>query len=105
MTTDVHGHSQQAAAVRFAPLGRSRPRWLVPGLLVVIVSAGLVLAGAIPFSTAVNAGLIGGMLLMHLGGHGGHGGHRADAADGSGESAIEAPMQEPGKPARPGGCH
>ena len=104
MTTDVHDHSQQAAAVRVAPMGRSRPRWLVPGLLVVMAGGGLVLAGVIPFSTAVSAGLIGGMLLMHLGGHGGHGGHPADA-DGSGESGGKAPVQDSDKPARPGGCH
>ena len=99
MTTDVHDHSQQTAAVRVAPMGRSRPRWLVPGVLVVMAGAGLVLAGVMPFSTAVSAGLIGGMLLMHLGGHGGHG------ANGAGESETKAPVQEPGKPARPGGCH
>ena len=104
MTTDVHDHSQQAAAVRVAPMGRSRPRWLIPGVIAVITGAGLVLAGVIPFSTALSAGLIGGMLLMHLGGHGGHGGHPADA-DGSGESGGKAPVQEPDKPARPGGCH
>lgn len=96
MTTDVHDHSQQAAAVRVAPMGRSRPRWLVPGVLVVITGAGLVLAGVIPFSTAVSAGLIGGMLLMHLGGHGGHGGTT---------SAGETPVDEADKPARSGGCH
>ena len=105
MTTDVHDHSQQATAARVAPMGRSRPRWLVPGLIAVITGAGLVLAGVIPFSTALSAGLIGGMLLMHLGGHGGHGGHGADAADRAGQSDSKAPVQDSDKPARPGGCH
>ncbi len=81
------------------PVGRSRPRWLVPGLLVVIAGAGLVLAGVISFSTAVSAGLIGGMLLMHLGGHGGHGAHSG------GQSDTREPVEETGKSARPGGSH
>lgn len=109
MTTDVHDHSQHAAVARVAPMGRSRPRWLIPGVIALVTGAGLVLAGVIPFSTAVSAGLIGGMLLMHLGGHGGHGGHGADAADGpaggAGQSGGTAPVQDSDKPARPGGCH
>ena len=106
MTTDVHDHSQQATAARVAPMGRSRPRWLVPGLIAVITGAGLVLAGVIPFSTAVSASLVGGMLLMHLGGHGGHGGHGADAADDDkGQPGSTATIQDSDKPARPGGCH
>jgi len=100
MTTDVHDHSQQAASVRVAPMGRSRPRWLIPGVIAVVTGAGLVLVGVIPFSTAVSAGLIGGMLLMHLGGHGGHG-----ADDDKGQSDSTAPVQDSDKPARPGGCH
>lgn len=58
-----------------APLGTTRPRWLLPGLVVGIVLAGLVLAGAVSLSLVVYAGLFGGMILMHLGGHGGHGSH------------------------------
>ena len=103
MTTDVHDHSQQAAAVRVAPMGRSRPRWLIPGVIAVITGAGLVLAGVIPFSTAVSAGLIGGMLLMHLGGHGGHGADAAD--DDKGQPDSTAPVQDADKTTRPGGCH
>ncbi len=53
----------------------TRPRWLLPGLAVAIVVAGLVVAGVVSLSTALYAGLFGGMLLMHLGGHGMHGGH------------------------------
>lgn len=105
MTTDVHDHSQQAASVRVAPMARPRPRWLIPGLIAVITGAGLVMAGVIPFSTAVSAGLIGGMLLMHLGGHGGHGAGAATADDDKGQSDSTAPVQDSDKPARPGGCH
>ena len=53
----------------------TRPRWFVPGIAVGVVVAGLVLAGVVSLSTALSAGLFGGMLLMHLGGHGMHGGH------------------------------
>lgn len=53
----------------------ARPRWLMPGLLVVIAAAGLVVAGVLSLSTVLYAGLFGGMILMHVGGHGGHGSH------------------------------
>ena len=57
------------------PTTAVRPRWLMPGLLVVIGAAGLVVAGVLSLSTVLYAGLFGGMILMHLGGHGGHGAH------------------------------
>jgi hypothetical protein len=53
----------------------ARPRWLLPGLLVGIAAAGLVIAGVLSLSTVLYAGLFGGMMLMHVGGHGGHGGY------------------------------
>ena len=56
------------------PVPRARPRWLLPGLVGVIVAAGLVLANVASLSTVLYVGLIGGMILMHAG-HGGHGGH------------------------------
>ena len=52
-----------------------RPRWLMPGLVVGVVAVALVVFGVLSASTVLYAGLIGGMVLMHLGGHGGHGGH------------------------------
>lgn len=99
MTTEAHDHARSATTVTSPTAPRSRPRWLIPGLVVVIVGAGLVLTGVISASSAVSAGIIGGMLLMHLGGHGGHGAH------GSATSASEAPVDEAHKSARSGGCH
>jgi hypothetical protein len=52
----------------------SRPRWLLPGLVLAIIAGGLVVAGVVSLSTVLYAGLFGGMILMHAGGHG-HGGH------------------------------
>lgn len=100
MTIEAHDHARSATSVTppAAP-PRSRPRWLIPGLVVVIAGAGLVLTGVISTSTAVSAGLIGGMLLMHLGGHGGHGAH------GGTTSAGEPPVDEAGKPAHSDGHH
>ena len=57
-----------------AATASSRPRWLLPGLLVATIVGGLVVVGVISFSTVLYAGLFGGMILMHTGGHG-HGGH------------------------------
>ena len=99
MTTEVHDHSRPPATVATGPSNRPRPRGLVPGLVVLIVGAGLVLTGVISLSTAVSVGLISAMLLMHVGGHGGHGAH------GRGRSDSESPVEETGKPARPAGCH
>lgn len=64
----------------------SRPRWLVPGLLVLVVVGALVVAGVVEPSTVLYAGLFGGMILMHVGGHGhgGHGGHGAGGPGGQG---------------------
>lgn len=55
----------------------ARPRWLLPGILVAVVVGGLVIGGVLSPSAVLYAGLFGGMLLMHLGGHGGHGGGHA----------------------------
>lgn len=52
-----------------------RPRWLLPALAAGLVAAALYFAGLVPLSTLLYAGMAGGMLLMHLGGHGMHGGH------------------------------
>ncbi|MGK2849376.1 MAG: hypothetical protein ACSLFN_00455 [Candidatus Limnocylindrales bacterium] len=99
MTTEARDPARSVTTVTSTTAPRSRPRWLIPGLLVVIAAAGLVLAGVISVSTAISAGLIGGMLLMHLGGHGGHGAH------GGTTSAGEQPVDAADKPARSGGCH
>lgn len=52
----------------------TRRWWLLPTLIAGLLAVGLVIAGLVSPSTAISAGLFGGMLLMHLGGHG-HGGH------------------------------
>jgi hypothetical protein len=51
-----------------------RPRWLLPGLFIVVAAGALVIAGVLSLSTVIYAGMFGGMILMHLGGHGVHGG-------------------------------
>ncbi|MEO8463010.1 MAG: DUF6703 family protein [Chloroflexota bacterium] len=71
-----------------------RPRWLLPVALGAIVVVGLVAGGFLSLSTVLYAGLIGGMLLMHVGGHGqgsrGHGGHgHADGEGGGSGSTSE----------------
>lgn len=99
MTTEARDHARSGTTVTSSTALRSRPRWLIPGLVFVIAGAGLVLTGAISTSTALSAGLIGGMLLMHLGGHGGHGAHGGTTSTG------EPPVDEADRPARSGGCH
>lgn len=74
-----------------------RPRWLLPGLVVGIVVGALVFTGVLAPSTVLYAGAIGGMLLMHLGGHGGHGGHGGGPA-GSVGPAGQGGHGPPGAP-------
>ena len=84
------------------PTRRSkRPRWLIPVLLASALAITLVLGGILPASVVLYAASMGGMLLMHLGGHGGHG---------SGHDAHTDPVPEGEQPAaspdeRRGGCH
>jgi hypothetical protein len=80
MTAHVHdpathggGMRPEATPADGAATASSRPRWLVPGLLVATIFGGLVVAGVLSFSTVLYAGLFGGMILIHAGGHG-HGG-------------------------------
>lgn len=81
MTAHAHDPAAHTDSGRPSPAARrrspatSRPRWLVPGLLVAALAAGLVLAGVLSLTTVIYAGLFGGMILMHVGGHGGHGGY------------------------------
>jgi hypothetical protein len=76
----------------------TRPRWLVPGIAVGVVVAGLVLAGVVPFSTALYAAMFGGMLVMHLGGHGMHGGHGGGDHAGPPGGASSSDGRAPSKP-------
>jgi hypothetical protein len=76
----------------------TRPRWLMPGIAVGVVVAGLVLAGVVPFSTALYAAMFGGMLVMHLGGHGMHGGHGGGDHAGPPGGASPSDGRAPSKP-------
>lgn len=63
-------------------------------VVVAVVVGGLVVAGVVPLSTVLYAGLFGGMILMHLGGqgHGGHGGGhtgRGHSLHGDGEDETD----------------
>lgn len=83
MTAHVQDHDHSAPM----PASRRRrlPRWLVPGMLIVIVATALVAAGIVPITTMFYAGTFGAMLLMHVGGHGSHGsqsGHVSHGSDG-----------------------
>lgn len=88
MTGHVHDHAPYRDRTQATPSGTrpepSRawlPRWLGPRLAIALVVGGLllgglVLTGLVPTNVLLYAGLVGGMALMHLGGHG-HGGHGA----------------------------
>jgi hypothetical protein len=67
-----------------------------------VLAIALVIGGVLPASLVLYAFAMGGMLLMHAGGHGGHGsGHAAhDARDGK-DGLDEAPSE--GR--KSGGCH
>ena len=79
MTAHAHDHSTQAPSVA---TGSARPRWLVPALVGGVVVGALVVFGVLSPSVVLYGGLIGGMLLMHTGGHGGHGGHGGGTGQG-----------------------
>lgn len=86
----AHGGGKHAGSSGPAgePMPASRPRWLLPGLVVGLIAAGLVVAGVVSLWVVLYAGLFGGMILMHAGGHGGHGGH--GGGHGGGDRADEA---------------
>ena len=97
MTAQTHDPASQAAGPRSGPgatrntddrnTTAARPQWLLPGLLIGIVAAGLVVTGVLSLSTVLYAGLFGGMILMHLGGNGGHGGNGGQGGHGGGHDA------------------
>ena len=80
MTAHVHdpaahrGGSPAHHSAGSASTTSVRPRWLLPGLLITFVAGGLIFLGILSLSTVLYAGVFGGMILMHAGGHG-HGGH------------------------------
>lgn len=80
MTAHVHdpaahgGRTPAHHSAGAASTASTRPRWLLPGLLIALVAGGLVFLGVLSLSAVLYAGIFGGMILMHAGGHG-HGGH------------------------------
>ena len=83
-----HGHRGSATAEPAVP--RRRPRWLLPAVGAMVLMAALVVFEILSLSTAIYASLVGGMLLMHIGGHG-HDGHTGKApreALGGGDTAA-----------------
>ena len=98
MTAHVHDQSSHPHAGgdrspgATTPAGRrSRPRWLVPGIAAAAIATALVAFGVVSLSSMLSVGLLGGMLLMHLGGHGGPGGHA-----GHGGQAADLTRRSPG---------
>ena len=79
MTAHAHGQATKSAP---AATGSARPRWLLPAVIGSVVVGALVFSGVLPPSLVLYGGLIGGMLLMHTGGHGGHGGHGGGTGQG-----------------------
>ena len=79
MTAHAHDQSTQYAA---AATGSSRPRWLLPALVGAVIVSALVFFGVLSLSAVLYGGLLGGMVLMHAGGHGGHGGHGGGSGQG-----------------------
>lgn len=97
MTAHAHDHSTQSAP---AAKRSARPRWLMPALVVGVVAGALVIFDVLSLSAVLYGGLIGGMLLMHAGGHGGHGGTSGQGGhDGHGGGADE-PTSDPAKLSR-----
>ena len=100
MTLHAHDPAQTQPASRTLGSMSSRPRWLLPALAIGGVAAILVLAGVVSFGTVFSVGLVGGMLVMHLGGHG-HGGHGGRNRSGAG---ADDAADEDGKSGSHG-CH
>jgi len=76
----------------------TRPRSLVPGLLIALAAGGLVAGGVVSLTAVLYAGLLGGMMLMHLGGHGHalHGGSGGgDLTRGSEDAVLSGRSLDP----------
>jgi hypothetical protein len=70
----------------------------VPALLAAAVIATLVVGGVLSLSSVLYAGLFGGMIFMHAGGHG-HGGGTADAAERRRQSSSHSQPAQSGSDA------
>lgn len=111
MTAHTHDRSTQS----FDPAtGSARPRWLLPALVGGAVVVVLVVFGVLSPSVVLYGGLLGGMVLMHAGGHGGHGGHgggggqgghggHAGAAGGADPGNVDLSQPSPGAQLAPSG--
>lgn len=100
MTAHAHDPVQAQPTSRTSDAASSRPRWLLPALAIGGIAAVLVLAGVVSLGTVFSVGLVGGMLVMHLGGHG-HGGHGGRNRSGAG---ADDAADEDGKSGSHG-CH
>ena len=110
----VHAHDPAAqgehqspapAAIDAIATTTARPRWLLPGLAVASIAGALVVAGVLSLSTVLYAGLLGGMLLMHLGGHGGHAGHGSQGSAGVHAGHGGGATPDDGDERSSHGCH
>jgi len=104
----VSGATPESAPDGGASTSPTRPRWLLPGLTIALVAGALVAAGVVPLSTVLYAGLFGGMIFMHVGGHGhgghgggGHGGHAAHSG-GTNDTDDLSPGSSGSQPTDPG---
>ena len=85
--SSVHRTNRKGGAVGAGrATGSARPAWLLPAVAGAIGVAVLVWYGILSPSAVLSGGLIGGMLLMHVGGHGGHGGHGGGSQTGPEEN-------------------
>lgn len=104
MTAHAHDQSKQSAPTA---TGSARPRWLLPALAGGAVLGALVVLGVLPPSVVLYGGLLGGMVLMHVGGHGGHGdggGHGGPGGHQSGGPAsdgVDLTRRSPGSQPSP----
>lgn len=92
-------HTNQSST----PAARSRrPRWLLPVLVAAVLAIALVIGGFLPASLVLYAFSMGGMLLMHAGGHGGHGSGHAAHDD---QEVEGSPAEAASEGRKGGGCH
>ena len=89
MNAHLHDPAVGPDRDRIGPaVARALPWWVLPGLAVGLIAIGLVVAGVLPISTVIYAGLFGGMIFLHVGGHGGHGSHGSHGSHGGHEGGL-----------------
>jgi hypothetical protein len=103
MAATEHDHSVHQQTQRDGGTTQpARPSWFLAALGAAAVGIGLVIAGMISATTLIYVGVIGGMLLMHLG-HAGHGSHASATAP----AAVDPIGSPPDSGRRPSShsCH